>query len=310
MSELTLIVARQLPEALMGALQNFGEVQVLAAGDAPIERGDIFVSTALDPVEAELINRFPTTLKLVANIGVGYDNIDLDAATCRGIAVSNTPVVTEDTADLVFTLILATCRRLSASERHLRDDNWAAGASQLGQRVHGKTLGILGFGAIGQAVARRAKGFNMSVLYHGPSPKPEAEAETGARYCATLQELLSNTDILSLNCPLNRSTHHLLNEEALSQLKPGAIVINAGRGPLIDENALIDALVSSHLGGAGLDVYEFEPEVPQALMALENVTLLPHIGSATRECRADMAKRVCANIAHFIQQGTPLDRCN
>lgn len=310
MSKPIVLVIRQLPAPMMAALQQFGDVRLLDPAATGIPEGNILVSTAVDPVPAELIDRLPASLGLIANIGVGYDNIDRAAATRRGIAVSNTPVVTEDTADLVFALLLATCRRLSVSERHLRAGNWAAGAGQLGQRVHGKRLGIVGLGAIGQAVARRARGFNMSILYHGPKPSPEAAAALDAHFCPTLEELLREADIVSLNCTLNEQTRHLMNAATLAMLKPGAVLINVGRGPLVDENALVDALRSGHLGGAGLDVFEFEPQVTPALLEFDNVTLLPHIGSATGECRMDMARRVCANIGHFLQQGAPLDRCN
>ncbi len=310
MSKPIILVIRQLPPAMMAALQQFGDVRLLDPSATEIPAGTVLVSSAVDPVPAALIGRLPTSVGLIANIGVGYDNIDLTAATQRGIAVSNTPVVTEDTADLVFALLLATCRRLSASERHLRDGNWTAGASQLGQRVHGKRLGIVGFGAIGQAVARRARGFNMSVLYHGPAPSPDAAAALEARFCPTLEELLREADIVSLNCILKAQTRHLMNAETLAMLKPGAVLINAGRGPLVDENALVDALRAGNLGGVGLDVFEFEPKVTPALLEFDNVTLLPHIGSATGECRMDMARRVCANIGQFLQHGVPLDRCN
>lgn len=310
MSQPIILVIRQLPAPMMAALQQFGDVRLLDPTATAISEGNVLVSTAVDPVPAELIERLPQSVGLIANIGVGYDNIDRAAATRRGIAVSNTPVVTEDTADLVFALLLATSRRLSASERHLRNGDWAAGAAQLGQRVHGKRLGIVGFGAIGQAVARRARGFNMSIMYHGPEQSPEAAAAVDAHFCPTLEELLREADIVSLNCTLNPQTHHLLNAETLAMLKPGAVLINAGRGPLIDENALVDALRAGKLGGVGLDVFEFEPQVTPALLDFDNVTVLPHIGSATGECRMDMARRVCANIGQFLQHGAPLDRCN
>lgn len=310
MSKPIILVTRQLPAPMMAALQQFGDARLLDPAATEIPEGNVLVSVAVDPVPAALIERLPASLGLIANIGVGYDNIDLAAATRRGIAVSNTPVVTEDTADLVFALLLATSRRLSVSERHLRSGNWAAGASQLGQRVHGKRLGIVGLGAIGQAVARRARGFNMSILYHGPEQTLEAAAALDARFCPTLEELLREADIVSLNCTLNAQTRHLMNAETLAMLKPGAVLINAGRGPLIDENALVDALRAGNLGGVGLDVFEFEPQVTPALLEFDNVTLLPHIGSATGECRMDMARRVCANIGQFLQHGAPLDRCN
>lgn len=310
MNKPIIILTRPLPQPMVDALGQFGVVRVMDSTETAIGEGNILVSTPLDPISAGLIDRLPASVGLIANIGVGIDHVDLAAARQRGIAVSNTPVVTEDTADLAMTLMLATCRRLGVSERHLRNDDWAAGVSQLGQRVHGKTLGIVGFGAIGQAVARRARGFNMTILYHGPNPKPDAEAELGARYCAKLDELLTEADIVSLNCDLNAATRHLINANTLAKMKPNAVLINTGRGPLIDEAALVEALHNGQLGGVGLDVYEFEPRVSPQLMQFDRVTLSPHIGSATQECRGDMARRVCMNIARFVQQGAPLDNCN
>jgi glyoxylate reductase len=311
MNKSTVVTARPFPEPLVQALAGLGEVRVFDPNNpAPsLEGARIWAGTAMDPVPAELIGSFPASLGLVANIGVGVDNIDLEAAAARRIQVSNTPVVTEDTADLAMTLLLATCRRLTSSERLLRENDWAGAAGQLGQRVHGKTLGIVGFGAIGQAVARRARGFGITVLYHGPNPKPEAEKETGAHYRATLAALLGEADFVSLNCALTADTRHLLNAGTLAQMKPDAIVINTGRGPLIHEAALVDALAGGRLGGAGLDVFEFEPAVTAELMDFDNVTLLPHIGSATRECRADMGARLIGNVQAFLATGKPLDPC-
>jgi glyoxylate reductase len=311
MEHTVVITARPLPEAMMQGLSRFGEVQVHdpdAAGGFP-DGARVWVGTAVDPVPAELIQRFPDSLGLIANVGVGIDNVDLEAAAARGIQVSNTPVVTEDTADLTLALMLATCRRTGLCERLLREDNWAAGASQLGQRVHGKTLGIVGFGAIGQAVARRARGFDMPIIYHGPRAKPDAAQAVGAEYRESLAALLGEADIVSLNCPLSAATHHLINAQTLAQMKPGAILINTGRGPLVEEAALVDALAGGHLAAAGLDVFEFEPQVTPALLAMDNVTLLPHIGSATGECRTDMAMRAFGNIQAFLENGRVLDDC-
>ncbi len=310
MSNTRILVSRPLPQPMLDALSQFGSVEIVDLNQATLPEGDILVSTPLDGIRGETLARLPKSLKLIANIGVGLDHIDLPAARELGIAVSNTPVVTEDTADLAFALILASCRRLSASERYLRSDDWAAGMGQLGIRVHGKTLGIIGMGAIGEAVARRAKGFGMDILYTSRGPKPAVEASLGARFCPTLDDLLTQADIVSLNCDLNPQTHHIINTDALNKMKSGAVLINAGRGPLIDEDALIEALKAGQLGAVGLDVYEYEPQVSPALMEFNNVTLTPHIGSATQECRAEMAKRVCMNIGHFLQQGAPKDSCN
>ncbi len=305
------MLSRQLPEMFTNALGQVGEVRV--AGEHPdetlMEGATIYLAAGVDPVPADLIQRFPPELGLIANIATGTDNIDLKAAAQRGIAVSNTPVVAEDTADLAMALMLATCRKLSFCERALRMGDWELGAATMGSRVHGKTLGIVGMGAIGQAVAQRAAGFDMNILYHGPNRKPDAEAELDVQYRASLPELLAESDIVSLNCPLTEDSLHLLDADALGQMKPGAILINTGRGPLIDENALVKALESGQLGGAGLDVFEFEPKVTPQLLGFDNVTLVPHIGSATAECRTDMALRAFANIQRFLTEGSPLDNC-
>ena len=305
-----ILLSRKFPDMFTAALGQVGEVRVLReCSDDQLQGARIYLASGIDRVSAELIQRLPASVGLIANIATGIDNIDLEAAAARGIAVSNTPVVAEDTADLAMALMLATCRKLGFSERALRDGNWGLGAGQLSSRVHGKTLGIVGMGAIGQAVARRAAGFAMNILYHGPNPKPDAEEALGAKYSASLEELLAQAEIVSLNCPLTRDNHHLLNETTLAQMKPGAILINTGRGPLVDEKALVAALQSGHLGGAGLDVFEFEPKVTPELLQLDNVTLLPHIGSATVECRSDMAMRAFANIQHYLAEGKPIDNC-
>ncbi|KAA1193102.1 D-glycerate dehydrogenase [Pseudohalioglobus sediminis] len=301
-----IVLSRPLPDMFTAALEQLGEVRV---GPADLAGARIYLAAGVDSVPAELIERFPPELGLIANIATGIDNIDLPAASARGIAVSNTPVVTEDTADLAMALLLATCRKLSASERALRAGDWGAGAGMLGTRVHGKTLGIVGMGGIGQALARRARAFNMTVLYHGPRRKPEADSALDATYCEVLEDMLTQADVVSLNCPLTSHTRHLLNASTLAAMKPGAVLINTGRGALVDEAALVSSLAQGHLGGAGLDVFEFEPRVTEALFDFDNVTLLPHIGSATAECRTDMAMRAYANIERFLETGSPLDSC-
>ncbi|WP_116364042.1 2-hydroxyacid dehydrogenase [Parahaliea mediterranea] len=309
MSEIKIALPAELPPALMQGLGQLGQTVVAGRDAAAMAGCSVYVASPMSAVDAELIASFPDSMGLVASVGVGTDHIDLKAAGERGLMVSNTPVVTEDTADLAMALLLATCRRLSTCEQHLRAGDWAGAQQQLGQRVHGKTLGIVGFGDIGQALARRAGGFAMEILYHGPNRKAEAERLTGARYCESLEELLAASDIVSLNCPLTPFTRHLMNAITLQQMKAGAVLINTGRGPLVDEAALVQALASGHLGGAGLDVFEFEPEVTPALKDFSNVTLLPHIGSATGECRMDMALRLLGNIQAYLQQGAPGDRC-
>lgn len=303
------ILSPNLPPAMAELLTSMGEVrqhgQAGSEGNL-LADADIIVATAVDRVDAEMIAIFPGSVKLIANIGVGTDNIDLRAAAARGIQVSNTPVVTEDTADLAMALILATCRRVNVAERCLRGNQWLDAG--LGSRVHGKTLGIIGFGAIGQAVARRAKGFDMPLCYWGPRRKPEVEAATGAVWCDSLSSLLGRADIVSLHCPLNPATRHLIDAAALKQCKPGSVLINTGRGALVHEDALVDALKNGPLAAAGLDVFEFEPQVTPALLTMDNVVLTPHIGSATNECRIDMAMRLLANIEQFLTRGCPQDK--
>ncbi len=306
---ITIATSRALP---LPAIELDGEpVDFVHATDAAAVPGDAvaYLSTAVDPVQAELIESFPDGLRLIANLGVGYDNIDLAAAAQRGIAVSNTPVVTEDTADLTFALILAACRRLGEGERFLRAGKWNAQnpPPPVGTRVHGATLGIIGFGAIGQAVARRARGFGMKVIYHNRSEKPEAAAETQAEYRADLKALLGEADIISINAPLTAQTQGLIDAEALAACKQGAVLVNTARGPLVDEAALIAALESGHIAAAGLDVFTEEPRVPEALIAMEQVVLTPHIGSATAQCRVDIVQRGIANIANFLKTGSAID---
>ena len=298
------VLNSQLPPAFRQLLESLGTVQV---GGAPDTDARVVVVTPLERIDAAFIASLPASVGLLASLGVGYDHIDLAAAHARDIAVSNTPVVTEDTADFTLALLLATCRRLCEGERYLRAGQWAAGQALLGTRVGGKTLGIVGFGAIGQAVARRAAGFGMKLQYWGPRRKADAEAATGAAWCESLEALLGSSDIVSLNCLLNENTRHIIDARRLAQMRKGAVLINTGRGPLIDEAALVDALRAGQVGAAGLDVFEFEPVVSPALLEMDNVVLTPHIGGATGECRIDMALSVFANIQQFLATGTPRD---
>ncbi|WP_338466223.1 D-glycerate dehydrogenase [Novosphingobium sp. ZN18A2] len=266
-----------------------------------------YLATAVDPVDAALIERLPASVGLIANLGVGFDNIDRDAAARRGLIVSNTPVVTEDTADLSFALILAAARRLGEGERYLRAGKWAGGGiPPVGTRVNGATLGIVGFGAIGRAVARRATGFGMKILYIDQAESPAA-SQTGAEYRPSLHDLLSQADIVTLHAPLTVETHNMIDAGALATMKQGAVLVNAARGPLVDENALIAALESGHIAAAGLDVFVDEPAVPRRLMEMEQVVLTPHIGSATAQCRSDMVQRGIGNIVRFLRDGSVND---
>lgn len=268
--------------------------------------------TASDPIPAELIAALPESVRLIASFGVGVNHIDLEAAAAKGLAVSNTPgAVTEDTADLAFGLVLAVARNLARGDALVRSGRWRGVSVDdplLGTRLWGKALGVVGLGRIGAAVARRARGFGMSVLYHNRSPSPEAERELDARYCRTLVELLEGADVVTLHCPLTDETHHLIDAAALGRMKAGALLINASRGPIVDEAALAEALASGVIAGAGLDVYEFEPRVTEALKGLPNVVLSPHLGTATRETRDAMGLRVIENIDTFLADGRPVDQ--
>ena len=288
------------------------ETCVYKSGEKGNDTAQIYCTTALDKTDRALINALPDSVGLIANIGVGTDNIDLAAAKARNILVSNTPVVTEDTADHAFALILSASRRITANEKFVRAGQWSKNKplALMGQTVHGKTLGILGFGAIGQAVARRARGFNMKVIYHGPNRKLDVERELGAKFEEDLVRFLSQIDIVSLHCPLTKKTKHILGKDNLVRLQKHAIIINTGRGELIDEAALVAALQSGQIAAAGLDVFEHEPKIHSGLLALDNVTLTPHIGSATNECRTQMAMTAIGNILHFLEHGTPIDIVN
>lgn len=269
----------------------------------------VFGTTALDQVEAEAIAALPESVGLIANIGVGFDNIDLAAAARRGIQVSNTPTVTEDTADLAFGLILAACRRIGEGERFLRSGQWASpqAAPPLGTRVHGQTLGLVGFGAISRAVARRARGFGMDILYTDLAQMTDAEREIGARFVDDLHELLGQSDIVSIHTVLTPQTRHLIDARALAAMREGAVLINAARGGIVDEAALCAALDRGHIAAVGLDVFEGEPAVRPDLLARENVVLTPHIGSATAACRADMVKCFLSNVTAFLSGGAPIN---
>lgn len=242
-------------------------------------------------VGADLLSRAPK-LRVVANLGVGVDNIDLRAAAARGVAVANTPdVVTEATADLGWALLLAVARRIVEADRDLRAHGfpgWAFLPPHLGVDVHGKVLGVVGFGRIGQAVARRGRGFGMEVLYASRSPKPDAEKALPAQR-VPLDELLARSDFVVLCVPLTPDTRHLIGERELRLMKREAILVNIARGPVVDEGALVRALRERWIGGAGLDVFEEEPKVHPGLLDLPNVVLTPHIGSGTEETRRRMA---------------------
>ena len=273
---------------------------------------DVIVPTVTDRIDARIISQASDKLRLIANYGAGVDHIDLASARQRGITVTNTPdVLTEDTADMTMALLLAVPRRLAEGERILRSGEWTGWSptSMLGHRIYGKRLGIIGMGRIGQAVARRAKGFGLSVHYHNRRRVPEnVENELEATYWESLDQMLARMDFVSVNCPHTPATYHLLSARRLQLLRENAVVINTARGEIIDENALTRMLVAGDIAGAGLDVFEHEPAVNPKLVALDNVVLLPHMGSATHEGRLDMGEKVLINIKTFVDGHAPPDR--
>jgi glyoxylate reductase len=277
-----------------------------------VASADVLAPTITDSIDADLIAKAGPQLKLIANFGVGVDHIDLKAARARGIIVTNTPgVLTEDTADMTMALILSVPRRLGEGEKLIRQGQWNGWRpnGMLGHRVNGKRLGIIGMGRIGRAVATRAKGFGITTLYHNRHRLPVGvEAELGASYEPNLDALLASADIISINCPHTSETHELIDARRIALIKPDAYLINTARGEIVDEDALIKALQNGEIGGAGLDVYTHEPNVDPRLLALSNVVLLPHMGSATYEGREAMGEKVIANIRAWVDGHRPPDQ--
>ena len=271
---------------------------------------DALVTMLSERIDKEVFDSAPK-LRIVANYAVGYDNIDVDEATKRGIYVTNTPdVLTNATADFAWTLLLATARRLVEADNFVRSGEWKRRGVAwhplmfLGHDVYGKTIGIVGFGRIGQAVARRAKGFGMRIIYNARSRKPEAEKELGAEF-RSLDELLKESDFVVLAVPLTNETYHMINEERLKLMKPTAILVNIARGKVVDTEALVKALKEGWIAGAGLDVFEEEPYYHEELFKLKNVVLAPHIGSATFGAREGMAELVAKNLIAFKNGEVP-----
>ena len=263
-------------------------------------------------VSAEVLDRAPR-LRVIANVGVGYDNIDVAACTHRGIVVTNTPdVVTEATADLAFALLMAVARRVVEGDRYVRQGQWRHWQWGLlwGTDLHGKTLGLYGFGRIGQAVARRARGFSLRIVYHSTERATEAlELELGAQF-VDRETMLRQADFLSLHVPLTPATHHLIGARELAMMKPTAFLINTARGSVVDEAALVEALRSKRIAGAGLDVFEHEPNIHPALLTHPNVVLTPHVGTATSETRLAMALLAAENLLAALEGRRPPNHVN
>lgn len=314
------IVTRKLPDPIETRMAELFDVRLnlrdtpmdSAALKAAMAEADVLVPTVTDDINAEIIAAAGENMKLIANFGAGVNHIDVKAATEAGIAITNTPgVLTEDTADLTMALLLSVPRRLFEGEKILRAGEWSGWTPTflMGHRIQGKRLGIIGMGRIGRAVARRAKAFNMAVHYHNRSQLPaEVEDELEATYWADLDQMLSRMDFVSVNCPLTEDTHHLLNKERMKKLQPHAVIINTARGEIIDEKALADLLEVGRIAGAGLDVFEAEPEINPKLLELDNVVLLPHMGSATVEARTGMGEKVLINIQAYTDGHRPPDR--
>jgi glyoxylate reductase len=319
-NRLTVVVTRRLPTPVETRLKELFDVE-LRDPDQPMtreelaaamQRADVLVPTITDTIDAPLLAQAGPKLKLIANYGAGVDHIDIATARQRGIIVSNTPgVMTDDTADMVLALILAVTRRIPEGLQIMQAGTWTGWApmANLGGRIAGRRLGILGMGRIGQAVARRARAFGMQVHYHNRKRvRPETEAELEATWWESLDQMLARMDILSINCPHTPATFHLLNARRLRLMKPTAVVVNTSRGEVVDENALTRALRAGELAGAGLDVYEHGTAVNPRLRELANVVCLPHMGSATVEGRIEMGEKVILNIKTFADGHRPPDQ--
>ena len=312
-------LTRHLPEPIMRRMAELFDVVHPATDDRPLttpellklaDGAEVLVPSLSDAITADVMQALPS-LKLIANFGAGVDHIDLAHAHAHGIAVSNTPsVLTEDTADVAMALILAVPRRLGEAAQEIRTQSWHGWSPMhlLGHRVNGKKLGIVGMGRIGQAVARRARGFGLEIHYHQRTQLHETvEQEFGAHYHGSLVGLLQQADIISLHCPHTLETHHLIGAEQFAFMKPASYLINTARGSLIEEKALVHALSSGQIAGAGLDVFERAPAVSEALRALPNTVLLPHVSSATVESRIEMGEKVLINIRSFADGNMPPD---
>ena len=314
------VVTRELADEIMARMEQLFDV-TLNRDDTPYSREqlcdavqhcDVLVPTVTDEIDAALIDAAGDRLKLIANFGAGVNHIDLKACRRRGIIVTNTPgVLTEDTADLTMALIVSVPRRLAEGEKLVRSGQWKGWSpgGMLGHRIGGKALGIIGMGRIGQAVARRARAFGLSIHYHNRNRLPKVvEAELGAQWHPNLDEMLADIDILTLHTPRNAESENLLSADRIALLRSHVYVINTSRGGIVDEEALIDALESGRLAGAGLDVWRHEPEIDPRLLALPNVVMTPHMGSATYEGRMASGEKVITNIRVWADGHRPPDQ--
>ncbi|MBB3979464.1 lactate dehydrogenase-like 2-hydroxyacid dehydrogenase [Rhizobium azooxidifex] len=321
MKKARILVTRRWPQVVESVLAERFDAE-FNVSDRPMDqaaladalaRYDAVLPTVSDRLPAALFEQDALSVRIIGNYGVGYNHIDIAAASARGIAVTNTPgVLTDCTADLAMTLLLQVARRAGEGERELRAGGWTGWrpTHMIGTKVTGKTLGIIGFGRIGKAMARRCHfGFDMDVVFHNRSRVDPAEAARhGARQLYTVEEVLAASDFVSLHCPGGGENVGLIDARRLQAMKPSAFLINTARGDVVDEAALVRALADGRIAGAGLDVYAAEPQVPEALRQMENVVLLPHLGSATAETRTAMGMKVVDNITAFFEGRDPPDR--
>ncbi|MCZ6719347.1 MAG: D-glycerate dehydrogenase [Gammaproteobacteria bacterium] len=321
MEKLKVIVTRRWPEEVEEELKALFDVE-LNENDHPmsvtelqeaLRCADAVLPTVSDKITAEVLSAEPLRAKILGNFGVGFNHIDLNAAKERGITVTNTPdVLTDCTADTAMTLLLMVARRAGEGERHVRSKSWTGWrpTHMLATKVSGKTLGLVGMGRIAKAVAKRAHfGFGMNIIFYDPYPPPkDVVAALEAQPCETLEDVFKDADVVSVHCPAGKETHYLINAERLALMKPTAFLINTSRGDVVDEKALVKALQDGTIAGAALDVYENEPQVSKELLAMENVVLFPHLGSASRETRVAMGMRALENVKTFFAGETPRDK--
>ena len=317
----SVIVTRRWPEVVEQELKTICDDVCLNEDDHPMSKDELkaalagaecVLPTVTDPIDSEVLGIDNMQCRFLGNFGVGFNHIDLDAAKRADIAVSNTPeVLTDCTADIAMVLMLMIARRTGEGERHVRAGEWSGWrpTHMMGTKVTGKTLGLVGFGRIAQAVAQKAHhGFGMKILFSDPAqdriPREAIDA-VAATPCGSIEELMSSSDFVSLHCPGGDATYHLINAERLATMKQSAFIINTARGDVIDNQALIEALKKRTIAGAGLDVYEGEPELDPGFLDLENIVLLPHLGSASLETRIAMGRRVLQNLKAYIT-GQPL----
>ncbi len=310
------LVTRDIPESGIEMLQEKYEVVVNRADIAmtreqmleEFPKYDGIVSALTDQIDAEIIEACKN-VKIFANYAVGFNNFDVEAAKAQGILLSNTPdVLSDSTAETAWSLLFAVSRRIVEADRYVREGKWKNFSAKLmlGQDVHGKTLGIIGAGRIGERFAEKARGYHMRILYHNRTRRLDFEKRFNATY-VELDELYAESDFISLHCPLTEETRHLLDADAFRKMKFSAIVVNTSRGPVIDEVALVEALKMNEIWGAGLDVYENEPEIHPDLLEMDNVVLLPHIGSATTETREKMSQMAARNIIEVLEGREPVN---